>query len=90
MQKLEPGFYKAVWGHYSMNICHDGRRWHGEMFVKPQGKVHKVYDCERTTPEELIEFFGAQLEDRGCVAMVNGEKRRLADFLRFESAEPWL
>lgn len=100
MQTLALGIYEAKWGSYRMTACiresktirgYELKGSYGELFaVHDDGTETTVLMCICTDGPGLIRSFVDYMEEHGLVAVVNGEKRDLADFLVFESVEPAL
>jgi hypothetical protein len=94
MQLLEPGLYEAKWGSYRMMACirppkrvlgYELKRSCGELIVVHDDLTEtSVLQCINTDGPGLIRSFVDYMEKHGLVAVVNGEKRDLADFLVFE------
>jgi hypothetical protein len=90
MQLLDVGLYEAKWGSYRMMACiraprHEQKRCCGELIVIHDDLTEtSVLKCIDTDGPGLIRSFVEYMEKHGLVAVVNGEKRDLADFLVFE------
>lgn len=92
MQTLDPGLYEATWGSYRMTACiRSGLRSFGELIAIHDDRTEtSVLKCINTDGPGLIRSFVEYMEEHGLVAVVNGEKRDLADFLVFEPVAPVL
>jgi hypothetical protein len=94
MQTLDTGIYEAKWGSYRMKAYilpskkvhgYEQKRCGGELIViHDDGAETSVLKCINTDGPGLIRQFVDYMEKHGLVAVVNGEKRDLADFLVFE------
>lgn len=100
MQDLGPGLYEAKWGSYRMVACirepkrvlgFEVKRSCGELIVIHDDETEtSVLKCIDTDGPGLIKSFVEYLEKHGVVAMVDGRRRDLADFLVFEPVAPVL
>lgn len=77
----------AEWGHYQVRI--DTRGDYAKAQIRDlatgpsEESVVLMSELPRRTGEEAIEWAGAWLEDHGCKAFVDGQRRRVAEFLFF-------
>lgn len=99
-QTLEVGLYEARWGSYRMVACiRVPEQKAGMVFPRSCGQLIRCHDdgtetsvlkCINTDGPGLIKSFVSYLEGHGHVALINGTKRDLADFLVFEPLKPVL
>jgi len=90
MQALdEPGLYEAQWGCYRMTACiREGRRSYGVLVVIHDDKTEtRVLACLNTDGPGLLKQFVEYLEKHLGVAIIDGKKTSIADFLAFEKLE---
>lgn len=99
-QALDVGLYEARWGSYRMIACiRKPEQKAGELFQRSCGELIRCHDdasetpvlkCINTDASGLIKSFVSYLESHGHVALIDGKKRDLADFLVFEPVQPVL
>lgn len=89
MQDLEPGLYEAEWGCYRMTAAiRDGHRCGGELVIVHDDKTEtRVLACVDTDGPGLIKSFVEYLEQHLGVALIDGKKTSIEDFLVFKKLE---
>lgn len=81
--------YVAEWGHYQIRVDTRGefaaaRIYDRSATVREEERTILMAELPRRTAEQAVEWAGTWLEEHRCKAFVDGLKRRVADFLRFE------